>query len=55
MVQIKGRKLTIIERLIKIETLLENHLKHHEHFEWFFLLPLFVGLLLLIAKVYFLG
>lgn len=43
---------TIIERLVQVETLLTNHLHHHEQLSKYFLLPITVGVVLLLVKAY---
>ena len=48
----KGRP-KFIERLVRIETLLENHLKHHEKITMGLLIPILVAVSVMIIKVFF--
>jgi hypothetical protein len=40
----RGEKLTLCERMIKVEILLESHLSHHNNLTRFVLYPLLVGM-----------
>lgn len=42
----------VIERLARLETKIDNHLKHHDLVYAYFVLPLTVGVILIIAKVF---
>ena len=46
------KNLTIRERLVKIETLLAHHLKHHEQITIVILAPILVGVILLLLRAY---
>ena len=48
-----GKKCTITERLVRLEVLMANHLKHHENLLKYFIAPILVGVLLILAKVVF--
>lgn len=40
----------VIQRLVRVETLLTNHLHSHEKILWRILIPIFVGIIILIVK-----
>lgn len=42
----------ILERLARLETLMENHLDTHSTIVKFFLAPLVIGVVLLLLKAY---
>ncbi len=43
----------ILERLVRVEILLKNHLKHHDMYLKFVLFPILIGVVLLVVeKVY---
>jgi len=44
--------ITIRERLIRIETLLGNHLRHHLIVTAYILCPLLIGIILIFIKVW---
>jgi len=47
-----AKKLTLSERITKLEVLMCNHLKHHENLLKYFVSPIIVGLLIIIAKLF---
>ena len=42
---------SLFERLVKLETLMENHLAHHESWIKYFLFPILVGVILTFLAV----
>ena len=42
----RGEKLTLAERMVKVEILLENHLVHHDKLTKYLLYPILVGVLI---------
>ena len=53
MVAFSGDRRSLRERMIAIEILLSNHLKHHETINKVLLLPILVGIVLILAKIWF--
>ena len=47
-----AKELTIRERLVRIETLMENHLRSHYNITIYLLCPILVGILLLLTKIW---
>ena len=45
----RGEKLTMCERMLKVEILLENHLKHHDKLTRYLLYPILVGVVIQIV------
>ena len=43
----------LLERILKLEVLMQNHLKHHENLLHYFIFPLLVGLIVILAKLFF--
>ena len=43
----------IIERLIRLETMLENHLAYHSKMTKYLLFPILIGIILLLFKTFF--
>lgn len=41
----RGEKLTMCERMLKVEILLENHLTHHDRLSRYLLFPILVGVI----------
>ena len=48
-----SKKLTITERLITLEILMKNHLEHHKNLLKYFIAPIMVGIILILAKLCF--
>jgi len=48
-----GKKCTVTERLVRLEVLMSNHLKHHENLLRYFIAPIIVGLMLILVKLFF--
>jgi len=48
-----SKKLTLSERITSLEVLMKNHLKHHENLLKYFVSPIIVGLVLILAKLFF--
>ena len=46
------KKMTISERLVRIETLLSNHLKHHDTILKFVMCPIIIGIVMTVLKLY---
>lgn len=57
--KVKSRRLSLsqdlIARFIKVETLLEEHLKAHNKINCLVFYPILAGIILIVVRVYFFG